>query len=163
MSPLRQSPVLPESTAKFMRLNHPLFFPKRTARWGLPLIAATVLLPGSLLPDAPPVAATLNRAIDKEEDRAASFDTVERKHSGLRLERDPGNPFFARTYKGTVRDITDSYGVIESWRGKSFIPRREVKRIKRTDDAKAIELFEKYRKRARTIEDWSKLEEWKQQ
>ena len=143
-----------------MRLNHPLFFPKRTARWWLPLIAATVLLPGALLPDAPPVAATLNSAIDKEEDRAASFDTVERKHSGLRLERDPGNPFFARTYKGTVLDITDSYVVIESWRGKSFIPRNEVKRIKRTDDAKAIELFEKYRKRARTIEDWSKLEEF---
>ena len=143
----------------FIRIKTLPASPRRITRWWL-LVIATVLsnLPGGVPAASPHAGHTPNRGIGKAEDQDNAFDTVYRKASPVRLERDSGNPMFARKYKGTVLDITSRFVVIDSWRGKSFIPRGEVERIKRADDSKAIELFEKYRKRAKTVEDWSKLE-----
>ena len=133
-----------------MRPEPFLFSRKRTLRRWLPAIAVVwTLLPGNV--------SAIDRAIGKEKEKALSFDTVYRNPS-KRLERDSISPIFAGKYKGTVLDITSRYVVIDSWRGKSFIPRAEVTRIERAGDAKTIELFEKYRKRAKTREDWVKLE-----
>ena len=112
----------------------------------------------SILAGALPAPA-IDRAIGKAKEEALSVDTVYR-NPGKPLQRDSINPIFARKYKGTLLDLTSKYVVIDSWRGKSFIPRNEVTSIKRTADAKAIELFEKYRKRAKTNEDWVKLEKF---
>tara|TARA_B100000809_G_scaffold157324_1_gene154565 strand:+ start:49 stop:1755 length:1707 start_codon:yes stop_codon:yes gene_type:complete len=139
--------------------HKPLFFSrKRTLHSWLVTGAVAWLILASALP-APGIERAIDRAIDKEKEKAPSFDTVYR-NPGKPLERDSINPIFARKYKGTLLDLTSKYAVIDSWRGKSFIPRSEVTRIKRTSDAKAIELFEKYRKRAKTHEDWVKLEKF---
>ncbi|SVE58582.1 uncharacterized protein METZ01_LOCUS511436, partial [marine metagenome] len=133
--------------------REPIFFStKRTLRYWLVAGAGAWLILACALP-----APGIDRAIDKEKEKDLSFDTVYR-NPGKPLERDSINPIFARKYKGTLLDLTNKYAVIDSWRGKSFIPRAEVGEIKRAGDAQAITLFEKYRKRAKSLEDWVKLE-----
>ena len=137
--------------------REPIFFStKRSLRCWLVAGAGAWLILACALP-APGIDRAIDRAIDKEKEKALSFDTVYR-NPGKPLERDSINPSFARKYKGTLLDLTSKYAVIDSWRGKSFIPRAEVDEIKRAGDAKAITLFEKYRKRAKSLEDWVKLE-----
>ena len=133
----------------------PSFLSHKRTRHGW-MVAGTLAC--SILAGALPAPA-IDRAIGKAKEEALSVDTVYR-NPGKPLQRDSINPIFARKYKGTLLDLTSKYVVIDSWRGKSFIPRNEVTRIKRTADAKAIELFEKYRKRAKTNEDWVKLEKF---
>ena len=113
-------------------LHKPLLFcRKRTLHcWLVAGAVAWLLLAG-----APP-ASGIDRAIGKEKEKTLSLDTVYR-NPGKPLERDSINPIFAQKYKGTLLDLTSKYAVIDSWRGKSFIPRSEVTRIKRTADAKA--------------------------
>ena len=143
----------------FIRLKTRLLSPGHPARCRrLIVLALCALLPLGVSAAGPHSGTAAERAIGKEEDKEAALDTVYRKPSAVRLERDSTNPIFARKYKGTILDITSRVVVIDSWRGKSFIPRAEVAEIKRAGDAKAITLFEKYRKRARSLEDWVKLE-----
>tara|TARA_B100001750_G_scaffold218618_1_gene204910 strand:- start:3123 stop:4844 length:1722 start_codon:yes stop_codon:yes gene_type:complete len=143
----------------FIPLKTRLLSPDYPVR-GLRLIvlALCALLPLGVPAAGPHSGTAAERGIGKEEDKEAALDTVYRKPSAVRLERDSTNPIFARKYKGTILDITSRVVVIDSWRGKSFIPRAEVDKIKRAGDAKAIALFEKYRKRARSRDDWVKLE-----
>lgn len=128
----------------FIRLKTRFLSPGHPARCRrLILLVLCALLPLGVSAAGPHSGTAAERAIGKEEDKETSLDTVYRKPSAVRLERDSTNPIFARKYKGTILDITSRVVVIDSWRGKSFIPRAEVDKIKRAGDAKAITLFER--------------------
>ena len=137
-----------------MRREPPFFSRKRTLYCRMAAgVAVCSLLAGTL------TASGIDRSIGKEKEKALSFDTVYRNPKS-RIERDASYQIFAQEYKGALLDLTSRYAVIDSWRGKSFIPLSEVTRIERAGDAKAIERFEEHRKHARAREDWVKLEKY---
>ena len=97
----------------FIRLKTRLLSPGHPARCRrLIVLALCALLPLGVSAAGPHSETAAERASGKEEDKEAALDTVYRKPSAVRLERDSTNPIFARKYKGTILDITSRVVVL---------------------------------------------------